>query len=74
MQFERFRSNCVIMNTFINITFLIRNEMECLIIIVQQCIVLNKQFRTEFLGVFWNWNTQFQNHGQLTYLSGAAFK
>lgn len=31
--------------------------MECLIIIVQQCIVLNKQFRTEFLGVFWNWNT-----------------
>lgn len=57
MQFERFRSNCVIMNTFINLTFLFENEMECLIMVAQKCIVLNKEFRPEFLREFWNWNT-----------------
>jgi len=60
----------VIMNTFINITFLFKNDMECLIIVVQKCVDLNKEFRSECSGI----GTKFQNHGQLTYLSGAAFK
>jgi len=45
------------MNTFINITFLFKNDMECLIIVVQKCVDLNKEFRSEFFRVFWNWNT-----------------